>query len=342
MPDHAIVVGIGHYPALGPGGTQPNDLPGAIADADAMADWLANSAGAQVTKITSTGYNGTPWNVAEIRPKIGDVHDAIQPLATANQRIGNRLYVYVAGHGIAPEPRSRCLILADAKASLVQWIPNFEAPAWIDWLARQTQFDEFVLWMDCCGTQGFEYERGRPPANTTGAARAVPDARVFMAFASGNGREAYEGPNKDGVVRGQFTDRLLRGLEGKAADFDGEVRSASLASYLRNGNAAVADGNTETVPTSNRAEVVQQDDMVFAVKPHPVYKIWVKTTAGAAPSNGTAIILTAPPTTFRRTAQVNGGWVEFALPVGMFKLAGPDITPQFIEIGADTPPRIEQ
>lgn len=339
MPDKAIVIGVGHYPKLGRNGAEPNDLPGALEDADAMAEWLADVAGAEVTKITSTGRNGQPWDVAQIRPVLQDVNDAFMPFVTAPNRQGDRLYVYMAGHGIAPEPRSRCLILADAVASVTPWVPNCEAPAWIDWFAGQTKFDEFVLWMDCCGTQGLEYVRGRPPVAQT-VTRPVADAKVFMAFASANGLSAYEGPTDGNVVRGFFTDRLLKGLKGHAVNILGEVRSGSLASYLLNGSAESSDGLTPSTPSRPPPEVPHQHDLLFATVPMPAYEIQIRDSQGAAPPDGTQIVATRPPEPFTQTQSVVGGWATFNLPVGVFKLSGPGVS-RLIEIGAATPSRIE-
>lgn len=339
MADQAIVIGVGHYPKLGGNGDQANDLPGAIADADAMAEWLAVSGGANVTKITSTGHNDKPWQIDEVRPRLDDVNGAFVPFVTAPDRIGDRLYVYMAGHGIAPEPRSRCLILADAVASVRPWIPNCEAPAWIDWFANQTQFDEFVLWMDCCGTQGLEYMRGRPfVANTV--TRAQPDAKVFMAFASGNGRAAYEGPTTDGIVRGFFTDQLLKGLKGDAVDANGEVRSGSLASYLRNGAAETSDGQSSRAPARPLPEIPLQHDMLFATRPIPEYQVRIRDVQGATPPDDTLIVATSSPTPFSQSRPVIDGWARFNLPVGLFKLTGPNIQ-RYVEIGAATPGRID-
>lgn len=339
MADHAIVVGIGHYPTLGAGGTQPNHLPGAIEDANDMATWLAGPGGATVTKITSTGLNGAPWEVTTIRPNGQDVDDAFKPFATANSRVGDRLTVFMAGHGIAPAARSRSLILADAQNSRQPWVPACEASAWIDWFALQTQFDEFVLWMDCCGNTGLEYERRGPPVRR-GASRAGAAASVFMAFASGNGRAAYEGPTKDGVIRGYFTDRLLAGLGGAAVGLNGEVRSASLASFLRNENAAVVDGNTASAPARQPADVVQQDDLLFATHPFPVYDFRLRNVQGNVLPDGTTVTASRPNTAFSIQAVVQGEWVSFKLPVGLVKLSAPGVE-KYMEIAAATERRIE-
>src|SRR5262245_26712884 len=151
-----------------------------------------------------------------------------------------------------------------------------------------------------------------------------------MAFASGFGRDSYEGPiGLGGEMRGLFTDRLLKGLEGAAADVQGEVRSASLANFLRNGSLNRAGGEAQF------AMVPHEDDMVFAVKQsHPTYRI------RAQVADGTDVRLTSPPGPFLKEAKVKDGWVSFALGVGLYKLKGGGLE-RFFEIGATTPTDIE-
>jgi hypothetical protein len=333
VPDQAIVVGIGSYPTFGADGNSPNDLPGAVEDAKAVADWLVKVAKADVRLITSTGIDGASWEVANLaaaRPITADLDAAFVPFVTSKApKVAERLYVYTAGHGLAPDARSRCLIMADAKG--IGWVPNLEIPAWIDWFSNQRHFDELVLWMDCCGTQALEYTRTRPAGLANFAGRTPPPARVFMAFASGLGRNAYEGPiGANGEVRGLFTDRLLKGLSGAAADPNGEVRSASLANFLRNGALDGPGGVTQI------ATVPQEDDMLFAKRPYPVYRIRPRRADGSLAPDGTVLTMTSPPGPLSKTATVKQGWANFALGVGIYKLSGGGVE-RLIEIGATTP-----
>ncbi|MGO7335688.1 hypothetical protein [Rhizobium leguminosarum] len=339
MPDRAIVIGIGSYPAFGANGG-PNDLPGAVQDALDVTKWLRTQAQADVTLITSTEQSGQPWqvtNLLAVRPVTSDVDSAFKPFVkSTGSKVANRLYVYTAGHGLAPDARSRCLIMADAEG--VEWVPNLEIPAWIDWFANQRQFDELVLWMDCCGTQALEYTRNRPGGLPNTASRPPPPAKVFTAFASGFGRNSYEGPiGLDGQPRGLFTDRLLKGLGGAAADAKGEVRSRSLANFLRNG---AAGGQAVDASVEQFATVPQEDDMLFVRRPYPTYRIRVRRSDGSVAPDGTIVTLTSPPDPASRSAPVTDGWVSFALGVGLYKLSGNGVV-RLIDIGAVTPSDIE-
>jgi hypothetical protein len=336
VPSHGIVVGIGSYPNFGANGTSPNDLPGAVEDARDIAKWLSE-AGTEVTLITSEGYNGANWTVGQIHPVKSDISTAYRPFATsAAPRIGDRLTVYMAGHGLAPDPRSRALILADAVASIPAYVPHLEAPLLIDWFANQTHFDELVLWMDVCGTRSVDYKREGIDGLANIITRAGSAARIFIAFGSGNGRASYEGPvDPQGRVRGLFTDRLLRGLSGSAAGLGGEVRSASLANYLRNGAPTATDGTEPRVNPVQVPVVPLEDDMLFATAGVPSYRIQVG-AGGTVLPDGTTVTLTSPPGPLSATAVVAGGWVSFRLGVGLYKLTAPGLT-RFIEIGASTP-----
>jgi len=329
--DRAIVIGIGRYPRFGPDGVTPNDLPGAVADAQDMAKWFQDT-GVHTTVITSAGRDGAVWNVDEIRPTRSDVEGLFTPfVASQMPRVANRLYVYMAGHGLAPDPRSRALILADAAG--LAWVPSFEAPAWIDWFANQTHFDELVLWMDCCATQALEYTRTGAAGLPNLASRTLPPAKVFMAFASPYGRQAWEGPiGPDGAVRGVFTNRLLRGLRGAAANAIGEVRSDSLANFLRNGRVEGLGGRAVV----QDAIVPQSDDMLLAVCPPPTYRIRLAAANGTAPPDGALATISGQSGAGVLSAEVQGGWVSAALGVGIYKVTAQGVT-RLIEIAASTP-----
>ena len=189
--------------------------------------------------------------------------------------------------------------------------------------------------MDCCGTQALEYTRTKPAGLPNTTSRPPPPAKVFTAFASGFGRNSYEGPiGPNGQLRGLFTDRLLKGLNGAAADANGEVRSRSLANFLRNGTLNGAGGGDQF------ATVPQEDDMLFAVRPYPTYRIQARRSDGSLAPDGTVLTLTNPPDPMSKTAQVDDGWASFAVGVGLYKLSGGGVE-RLIEIGALTPLNIE-
>ena len=342
--DRAIIVGIANYPRFGLNGATSNDLQGPVKDAIAVADWLVNKANAHVTLITSTGRDGRPpssscpaaaWNVIDRRPNSQDVRDGlVSYIETAlNQpisRLGRRLYIYMAGHGFTPEPLHLSIITADAVGDVS--IPNVQATSWIDWFADQLYFDELVLWMDCCATRTFSYDGGKPLLRKV-ATRQNGRAKVFMAFAAGPSLPAFEGPvGPNGEIRGLFTDRLLRGLNGAAVGADGVVRTSDLVGFLRNRNAPGAEGDPG--PSSLAAPVFPYtDEMELARAPLPVYVF--RTTL----PDGEILKINEYRGGAERQlseAPVQGGTAQFALARGLYKAVSEHLGAKLFEIGAGT------
>jgi len=333
-PDEAIVVGIGRYERFSADGTGPNNLDGAVADAEAVADWLVNVAGARVRLITSAGTQtitpappgraaGDVWASPTQRPADGDVRSAFRSFLEADgNRVARRLYVYMAGHGFMPTPASRCLVLADALG--IKDVPNFTATAWIDWLAMQYYFDELVLWMDCCAIQTFDYDPMLPTMQKVNSRGQGDMAKVFTAFAARGAKTSYEGrvgPN--GEVRGLFTCALLRGLRGAAATPTGDVTSESLRSYLLNGTL--------------RPDIPAADTMTFpAAQQTPIYRI--KVDPGLA--EGTQVTILDGQLTPVGASKVLNASVSVALSKGLYQLVSPGWT-RLVAIQATTPLDLE-
>jgi Caspase domain len=338
-PDRAIVIGIANYPNFGPNGAGL-DLQGPVKDATDVANWLVTKANAHVTLITSTGSGGLPasaaspaitWTTTDLRPNQQDVRDSFvsylrsaicQPMA----HISRRLYVYMAGHGFAPEPLQLSLVMADALSDLS--VPNIEATSWINWFADQLYFDELVLWMDCCATRTFSYEGGKPLFRKT-ATRANGRAKVFMAFAAGPSQLSYEGPVPPNYeIRGLFTDKLLRGLNGAAVGPDGVVRSSDLANFLRGRPATAAPATPLSEPTFPFV-----DDMVLATPTLPTYLF-----RAALPEGEILKIQTWKDgvETDLFEAPVHGGVVPFALAIGYYKASSASLGSKLFAIDAAT------
>ncbi|MCP3404459.1 hypothetical protein [Bradyrhizobium sp. CCGB01] len=322
-PDRALVVGIASYPKLG---LKP--LLGPVWDAKRMADWLVTSAKAHVTLITSDGTGNNSWTVSDMRPTPDDVTQGfISYLAESQgkpiQRLGRRLYVYMAGHGFMPEPRNLALITANALGD--SWIPNIQATSWIDWFADQLYFDEYVLFMDCCATRTFLYDGGKPLLKKT-AARQDGRGKVVMGFAAGPTLESFEGPiGPKGEIGGLFTNRLLRGLGGAAAHGDGVVRTSGLISYFKNphgvvGSSVVADsGNEHPVDPM----FPERAELEFASVPLPKYVF------KAALADG--VVLDIWDTDGRRIASgaIANGAVTLPLGLGIYRAQAPGFSRLF-------------
>lgn len=319
LDDRAIVVGIGSYPLFSSDGRTANNLQGPVRDAQEMASWLSQTARAKVVLITSTGRPGEAWQVAERRPCRADIEHEFdqyvsQGFLAPTRRIGRRLYIYMAGHGFCPEPRHMSLITADALANIS--IPNIQATSWVDWFAVQTYFDEFVLWMDCCATQTYDYEGGKPMLKRL-ASRPEGRGKVFMAFAARPTRVAFEGPvGPSGQIRGLFTHKLLLGLRGAAASGN-VVTTSSLMAYFRNSSVIVGSQPVAN-PEAARLEPFfpEADDMFLADVSDalPEYKLAVP-----LPDNAEIRVwnTTGQPIPIR--AVVSQGVARVKLGIGIYK-----------------------
>lgn len=277
--DQAIVVGIGRYPRF-----KGDPLPGAITDANMMADWLAHSAMANVTLITSEGLSAQTgketYKITDLRPHRSDIDIGFSGYTTnGNGRQGRRLYIYLAGHGFMPDYKSLALITAEASGD--KFLPNIDGPGWAMWFADQLYFDEIVLWMDCCATRAYRYELGAPTVDSA-AGRQNGRAKLFCGFAAQPSQKSFEGPyGKNGETMGLFTAQLLRGLEGAAADAQNNVTSESLKKFMKTTLGAGTDGGTPAGSTVRQPpEFPFDDDMVFAQAQVPTYSLFVPVPDG--------------------------------------------------------------
>lgn len=240
--DWAIVVGIAKYPSFGETEQDARDLHGPDDDATDVVAWLRDSRGGAVpaaqirvvrTTLTPVGVNGAAWPPREA---ILSEFDDLERRSQQNQqvgrgaRIGRRLYVYASGHGFARKRKEGAVFAANA--TKVRRHHVF-ASAWFEWFANAGYFDEAVLWMDTCmwpdSTTPLESVGYRQVIATTGG------TKMFSAYAARFPLQAIERPVSGGAVRGVFTQTLLEGLRGGAAEpVNGQVRSSTLRNYLTN------------------------------------------------------------------------------------------------------------
>jgi hypothetical protein len=227
--DFGIVVGINSYPGIG-------KLEGPEADANDFYEWLTSTRGGDVTnvkKIVSSDYSSDRKPTDEIAQEFDNLQGEAFRSGFA-QRIGRRLYVYVAGHGAGlpfqhdPERSDAALLLADAtQVNATHVMTKVRALYFLN----AGIFDEIAVFMDCC-RQTLSLNPNYPNylnANAIGLLQNQP--RKFFAFATKWGLKTRE-KSFNGVVRGVFTVALMKGLRGAAADTNGTITSNSLRDYL--------------------------------------------------------------------------------------------------------------
>lgn len=212
--DHAVVVGITNYPSL-------SQLKGPENDAKAFRDWLVDKDGGAIPKgnvscILSSQFAKTndPMDRNGTQPTVDSVIAAFAKLrskaeADPKGRVGRRLYIFLAGHGVSfpDDPRDAALLAANAARTRPYYLPGGKVAAAI---STEPMFDEVVLMMDCCR----DYGPRLPAYVLPWESRSAPghDPRWWSAFATKWGRKTRERAMDDGQVWGVFTHVLLDGL----------------------------------------------------------------------------------------------------------------------------------
>jgi hypothetical protein len=293
--DHAILVGIRRYPGLGINDQGPLDLQGSETDALALCDWLVDPAKGGLPKgnikcILTADFEpfASIMNAGPLKNSVVAAFKSLYDLAEHNRqtngsfRAGRRLYVYMSGHGFAPNVHEVALLMANAT---IENPHHVYATAWSDWFFKAAIFDEFVLWMDCC-CQSFDTVLLELP---TLEERLNPrkERKVFSAFAARFPKTAVETIMSDGKVHGVFTYTLLQGLTGRAVDErSGQINTDSLRSYLtRNMRLFMTDSQRELPTVSKVPDFGDLDQIDFGAATIPKFDITVNldpTYAGAS------------------------------------------------------------
>jgi hypothetical protein len=291
--DYAVIAGISHYPDPAVGSLQGSDL-----DADAFRAWLVDPAGGAVPDDNIRFINSVavqspqphagqpvmPWHA---RPRENDItswFDELQGRAQGlpGRRIGRRLYIYFAGHGVVskfafqPLLNDAALLMANATKTNA---PHIFGRIYATYFMKAGIFDEVALFMDCCrDVVPTLVPRMLTYADLT-AISQNPIDRGYYVFATEWSRNSRE-KQINGAVRGVFTAALLAGLRGDAADATGAVTTTSLSEYLRDHMKdlltpeEIADPNIPKSP-----DIDGQHAMVFAQFPPPRFTVNVKVPA---------------------------------------------------------------
>jgi hypothetical protein len=225
--DYAILVGVSHYPGLG-------DLSGPENDALAFKAWLSSDDGgqvptAQIKTILSSDFPaavtaaGAQPTTEAFKRAVDELHDLGQE---REGRAGNRLYLFLAGHGFGPDLDETALMMANA----APWKTGHHIPGlgYANWFRRAGWFSEVVLFMDCC-RENFWQARLQPChlVDING-----PEARYCYAFATKWSRATRERAVDGGLVQGLFTTALLAGLSCAGGD-DGRVTPDRLKNFVQ-------------------------------------------------------------------------------------------------------------
>lgn len=166
------------------------------------------------------------------RPQLSDLMAKVMGLLRerpSGARIGRRLYIFLAGHGVEAIDQARLETLLVTAESRDNWVQGFPGNLALSHFRLEARFEEVVLFMDCCRTMSAE---ARPswniPTTPDNLAKHVRWGSALAAQLFTDVRERKVG----GKMQGIFTNALMDGLEGKAKDGEGRITTESLSSYL--------------------------------------------------------------------------------------------------------------
>jgi hypothetical protein len=255
--DYAVVVGLQTYPGYDDPANGKPPLTGPENDANDFYEWLKSIDGGAVPDtniscILSSKYAPAPGNDYWLAaPSDADVIKAFEKLrrrSLANQgrglgsNIGRRLYIYMSGHGIAPNTfgnkleKEAALLMCNVDPTNIG-AARYHIPGGYtaNWFCENDCFEEVFLFMDCC--------RDPTIVNSINmfftAKGNKDDTTRFYAFSTGWSRSSRE-RMFNGRMQGVFTQTLLQGLKGASAvsengdPVNGVITVASLSSFLYN------------------------------------------------------------------------------------------------------------
>jgi hypothetical protein len=233
--DFGIVVGINHYPELG-------NLDGPENDARGFWEWLISPQGGAVPPDNVTLITCPQPPVSSpvhARPKTEDLDaafDLLQMRATEDGRgglAGRRLYIFLAGHGFAPNLEDAALLMANAGKTRTGY--HIPGRPYANWFRAAAYFREVVLFMDCCRENYRRAVLRVPPWDEERNPSRAINVRHFYGFATEWSRAAREMPQQPDLrVRGHFTTALLAGLRGGAVDEHGRITGKALKNFVLN------------------------------------------------------------------------------------------------------------
>ena len=275
--DWALAVGITKYPD-----STFEPLDGPEADAKDFFDWVTSKEGGGVSRqcarlVVSSQFR-KPRSAIEAQPAAEAVQNYFEQLdemarETDELMLGRRLYIYLSGHGFAPNDNESALLMANAgRNRLKHHIPG---KAWANLFYRSGYFEEVLLFMDCCRNILPQTIPNPPSVSVRDNPDAIQKGRRFYAFATKWGAASRERVVARGKSRGVFTLALMEGLRGRACEpGSNRITAMSLRSYLFTNMRdflAPADLNNPAIPKEPDVEPSQQsaDFTIVEVKDLP-------------------------------------------------------------------------
>lgn len=227
-----MLLAINAYPGL-------RNLDGPENDIAAFRDWLLDPIGgdvdpANIKVIKSSDYppvklpdDANPTELAFKRALNALVRDSNNAWV---ERAGQRLYLYMAGHGFTAGAslNDPALFSATAQSGDTAHIAGYRYAARI---ASAGFYDEIVLIMDCC-------QDVLKASNVLDPSWMPPDrnmsaqVKLFQAYGAPRGQAAFEAGDTAKNVRGFFSKALIEALKSARPDDQGFVTGQTLKNQL--------------------------------------------------------------------------------------------------------------
>ncbi|MEU9733020.1 hypothetical protein [Streptomyces sp. NPDC048002] len=203
----ALVVGVESY-AIG----SPMDLSGPARDAVRFADWLTGTAGVPKSNVRLL-VSPLARNRVEVDAEPASQRNVEDALFTDLPRCdGDLLWIYWAGHGFLDRRHDLLLPYADAGAGLVAHLNLTSAlRLWKSDEIGGGRFRRVVTVVDTCRIDVQRLKRRFPQVNYPAGA---PTRRLQFTLHAARPGEAA----KNTTEKGQFTDTLLKRLEGRTLE----------------------------------------------------------------------------------------------------------------------------
>ncbi len=323
MPDHAVVIGINSYPGM-------RNLLGPCQDAEEFLTWVTRPGPGDVEpgnvhKLLSTDFP-PETDFREAQPVCDQIINMFEEILDGNpvkDGIGNRLYVFVAGHGMSDinRPESAALIAANASTHSIS-VPHVVVTDYVHYFRRIYAFKEIILVMDCCldavvqrslDVKGFLQGPPHPKAS---------QVKMFLAKATVWSKRSYE-KEFNGVVRGIFSVALMEALANAPAR-ENRVTGKAVKEYIDQNIKRIAGNQAIEEPTINGRKY---DEIIFcqrpAAAPHRAPRKFTLTVKADGAADGAEVTLFDGNLVLAETKPVINRTAVFQVTPGMYKVALP-------------------
>lgn len=225
--DFAVIIGINDYPDF-------TQLSGPIDDASRFRDWIIDKSGGDIPDSHVKLITSEPNPPTPVQKMVDKALVAIkEQVEQGFNKEARRLYFYFSGHGFADDDDDNSLCMADW--SKLYRNSAISSRGYLKYLKDIGYFSEIIFFLDCCRTRIIS-TRGNSPiiGAVKPALRPIP-TKTLIVYAAEYQYQAYEAQTDEidaPIIRGHFTNALLKALSGDATDRLGNITGKSVLDFL--------------------------------------------------------------------------------------------------------------